>query len=223
MMNKLYNTMMQIFNSDKEGGFTSKELGEIFGKNMKKKDILSLNYQTILELVDIWKEKKTIRIGDVVKIKPFGDLGVCIGRKDDNSINVLLPNGDMLFGESDFIKVYSQAVDIKGFMNLVKEACIETMPVKEMMQTKPKMTFKKGQYVTAADPSCCDIIIGIVDADKEVEGDTENIAVRILKHRKKEFAPYYSVWVQAICCGEPRLRIITDEEAKTILKKYSKE
>ena len=105
MMNKLYNTMMKIYNSDKEGGFTSKELGEIFGKNMKKKDILSLNYQTILELVDIWTEKKTIRIGDVVKIKLFGDLGVCIGRKDDNSINVLLPNGEMLFGESDFIKV----------------------------------------------------------------------------------------------------------------------
>ena len=103
--------ILMIVNSDKENGFTSKELHEMFGNAVPKTQILSMKPDKIMEA--LYKNKwKFIKVGDIVKHKD-GWVGVCTRIYDNISIYIVDENGYAT-------RTFKQNCEVVGKMDVSK-------------------------------------------------------------------------------------------------------
>ena len=111
-------TILMIVNSDKEGGFTSKELHEMFGTAKSKTKIFSMKPDKIMETVkkNHWK---FIKVGDVIE-HTDGWIGVCTKIADDTSIFVISENGIARRSFKQNCKVVGY-MDISRFLSNIKK------------------------------------------------------------------------------------------------------
>ena len=113
-------TILMIVNSDKDGGFTSKELHEMFGTAKSKTKILSMKPDKIMETVKKHKWK-FIKAGDVVEHITEGWIGVCTKTADNTSIFVLSANGIARRAFKQNCKVVGY-MDISEFLSNIKNS-----------------------------------------------------------------------------------------------------
>lgn len=96
------------------GGYSAKELEEIFGRT---EYLWELTPQEAKAKIEAWEVAKEIKVGDVVERD--GDIGVVTNIFEDGFSNVLLENGETRVYQLIRLKKTGRRIDITGLLNQI--------------------------------------------------------------------------------------------------------
>ena len=96
------------------GGYSAKELEEIFGRT---EHLWELTPQEAKAKIEAWEAAKEIKVGDVVERD--GDIGVVTNIFEDGFSNVLLENGETRVYQLIRLKKTGRRIDITGLLNQI--------------------------------------------------------------------------------------------------------
>ena len=96
------------------GGYSAKELEEIFGRT---EHLWELTPQEAKAKIEAWEVAKEIKVGDVVERD--GDIGVVTNIFEDGFSNVLLENGETRVYQLIRLKKTGRRIDITGLLNQI--------------------------------------------------------------------------------------------------------
>lgn len=96
------------------GGYSAKELEEIFGRT---EYLWELTPQEAKAKIEAWEAAKEIKVGDVVERD--GDIGVVTNIFEDGFSNVLLENGETRVYQLIRLKKTGRRIDIDGILKQI--------------------------------------------------------------------------------------------------------
>lgn len=96
------------------GGYSAKELEEIFGRT---EHLWELTPQEAKAKIEAWEAAKEIKVGDVVERD--GDIGVVTNIFEDGFSNVLLENGETRVYQLIRLKKTGRRIDITGLLKQI--------------------------------------------------------------------------------------------------------
>ena len=96
------------------GGYSAKELEEIFGRT---EHLWELTPQEAKAKIEAWESAKEIKVGDVVERD--GDIGVVTNIFENGFSNVLLENGETRVYQLIRLKKTGRRIDITGLLKQI--------------------------------------------------------------------------------------------------------
>lgn len=175
---ELHKVMLKIFNSDKEGGYTSKELTEIFGRQ-RKNEILKYDPDVLMGFVRAHRDGAKITVGTIMKEKNRDVICVCT-KVYDNGIHILKEDGTT---EAWLNKYVTGSFEIVGRMNM--QNVFENI---RRFAEYTKTPFQPGDVIKTRDDvfGLFDYAQGIIKASV-VRRDANQMKVVIMEHKNKNF------------------------------------
>ena len=119
--NEAWELARKILQGVHNGGYSPKELAQIFGCEISKPCIVENTYSEAVAKVAEWeKAKEEIKVGDIIKVDVNG-LYAIVTHESDEFANVVHADGNVYLGRKDGMTKTGRHIDIDGFLKQIGE------------------------------------------------------------------------------------------------------